>query len=766
MDVTGPAGSEASDVSVGQAVGFPNDSPYRTPGFVGRRHEISEVRRMLPRTRLLTLTGAGGVGKTSLAREVSEIVRDKYRDGVRLAELARIDDADLLAPAVAAALGIRDTSSDPVALLIEHLADKRMLLVLDNCEHLLDACAHLAHRLLRGTRRLRILATSRQSLGVYGEQVLPVPSLPVPLPGDNTRAIARRDAVRLFAQRAAAIRPGFQVDADNARAVARLAQRLDGIPLAIELAAVRLRGTPVEDLVNELDQRLEMAPEDGPGTTLARHQTLRATMDWSYELCSPGERRLWERLSIFPGGVDLETAEAVCAGQSLAHDDVFDLMAGLVDKSILGAPTEEVIAPGARGVTGPRGREEEWRSGTARYHMLEMIRAYGEERLPAADAAALRERYIDHYHQLILRHRVDRVEPGQIDYYRTLTLELPNVRAALDLCFSPSGDTPGDSDTESRGQPDEGRGGSGTQGHARARPGGSGLGRMEAGLQMVFALWAYWLVAGAVSEGRHWLRRGLGLVTGPSVHRVTGLWADGLLALYQGDPEAGAIIEECLALARRVGDESALGYAMQITGVKALSDGDAETGLALMEEALARQRALGDVHAVGLTLYLAALFAAGLRPDRAAEYGEELVAICEERNATLFRAYGLYVVGMARWEQGDWRQSEAKIHEVASFYSVVDDRWGLLQCLEMLAWTAGAGGRHERAARLLGAAHHLWRAVPSSPSRLQFQARSHEECAERARRALGARPYAAAFRDGTRSGLPRMITYALEGRDD
>ncbi|MGI5292578.1 ATP-binding protein [Nonomuraea polychroma] len=673
-------------------------------GFVGRRHEISEVRRMLPKTRLLTLTGAGGVGKTRLARRVSEIVKRNYRDGVQLVELATVEDEELLAPTVAASLGLRDTTPDLVALLTEHLADKHMLLVLDNCEHLLNACARLVHRLLRGTSRLRILTTSRQSLGVYGEQVLPVPSLPIPKPGDSTRDIARRDSVRLFAERAATIRPGFLVNAANARAVARLARRLDGIPLAIELAAVQLRSTSVEDLVNELDERLE-APAGLAPSRLARHQTLRATMEWSFGLCSSGERRLWERLSMFPGGVDLETAEAVCPGQGLAREDVLDLMAGLVDKSILSGA-------------------EQHGSGM-RYRMLETIRAYGRERLPSTDAEALRERYIDHYRRLAARVRVDRMEPDQIDRFRTLNLELPNVRVALDLCFGRPGDAP-------------------------------------AGLEIASALWANWLVSGALSEGRHWLKRGLALGSGSSVTRVMGLWADGLLAIYQGDPAAAAAVRECSALARELGDEAALAFAVQISGIAALSEGDAAGGLALLEEALTRHRARGDVHAVGVTLYFTALFAALMSPDRAAAYGEELVRMCEERNALLFRTYALYALGMASWEQGDWRQTEARMREAAAFWSAVEDRWGLPQCLEVLAWTAEVRGRHERAARLLGAAHHLWETVASSPSQPGFAARSHQECAERARRALGPQAYMAAFRDGTRLGLSRTVAYALE----
>jgi len=576
--------------------------------------------------------------------------------------------------------------------------------VLDNCEHLLVTCTRLVHRLLRGTAWLRILATSRQSLGVYGERVLCVPSLSIPGPGDTTRDIARRDAVRLFAERAAAIRPGFLVDAANARAVARLARRLDGIPLAIELAAVRLRTESVEDLADELEERVDVPAETGPGTP-ARHQTLRATMDWSFGLCSSGERRLWERLSVFPGGADLETAEAVCPGHGLAREDVLDLMAGLVDKSILSTAEQH--------------------GGGIRYRMLEPIRAYGRQRLPATDAEALRERYIGHYRRLTGRVRVDRVEPGQLDHYRALNAELPNVRVALDLCFARPGDAP-------------------------------------AGLEIASALWAHWLAAGALSEGLHWLKRGLALVSEPGVTRAMGLWASGLFAVYQGDPAAGADVRECLALARQSGDEAVLAFAIQMAGIAALSEGDAEGGLALVSDALARHRARDDVHAVGVTLYFATLFGAHLSPDRAAAYGEELVRMCEEREAALFRAYALYALGIARWEQGDWRRAEAKMREVTAFWSAVDDRWGLLQCLEVLAWTAGARGRHERAARLLGAAHDLWQVVTSSPSRPRFQVRSHQECVERARHALGDRAYAAAFREGARLRLPRAVAYALE----
>ncbi|HUR08085.1 MAG TPA: NB-ARC domain-containing protein, partial [Nonomuraea sp.] len=286
------------------------------PGLIGRRHEMSAVRHMLTGTRLLTLTGTGGVGKTRLAVQAAEALRRTFAHGVELVELASLEDSDLLEPTVAAALGLREMAPSTMTTLVNYLADRRMLLVLDNCEHLLEACARLTSGLLRGAPRLRILATSRQALGVYGEQVLNVPPLSVPDPGAAVRDILRHDAVRLFAERAAQVQPEFAVDAANAKTVARLSQRLEGIPLAIELAAVRLRTTPVEQLMRELDQHFEM-PAENARSTLPRHQSLRGTLDWSFGLCSAAEQRLWSRLSMFAGGVELEAAEAICSGAEI-----------------------------------------------------------------------------------------------------------------------------------------------------------------------------------------------------------------------------------------------------------------------------------------------------------------------------------------------------------------------------------------------------------------------------------------------------------------
>ncbi|MEU7891927.1 AAA family ATPase [Nonomuraea sp. NPDC049152] len=671
--------------------------------FVGRRHEVSEARRMLSRTRLLTLTGTGGVGKTRLADRVAGTLERTYRDGVEVVELATLEAGDLLGPTVAAALGLRDAGTDPMTMLVDYLADKRMLLVLDNCEHLLEDCARLVDRLLRGAPRLRILATSRQSLGVSGEQVLSVPSLPVPDRGHQLRDIARHDSVRLFVDRAASVRPGFSLDARNAECLARLAQRLEGIPLAIELAAVRLRTVPLEQLSRELEERLDM-PAHGSHAALPRHRTLRATMDWSFDLCSPAEQRLWARLSAFPGGADLDTVEAVCADDVIDLADVVDLLSGLVDKSVL------VV--------------DHWEAGV-RYRMLESIRAYGSERLEPSEALALRGRYVDHYRDVVERHRIDRLVPDQLERYRHLQGELPNVRAALEMCLSEQ----------------------------------STAGK---GLEIATAMWFYWLLAGSLTEGRYWLERGLDLVPGSGGARGMALWVVSMLALRQGDLDvAMPLLEECHAVARQAGNESVLPFAIRTSGVAAFSLGDAPRGLALLEESLALHRAAGDIDSVAFNLYYGAAYGSMEDPARAVRFGEELLALCEAHHALMSRGHAQLSLGIAAWNLGDCGRAEELVSEAAEFTREINDRWCLTQCLEVLAWTACHREDHERAARMLGAAHALWQAVEASPSRLWYHARWHEHCAERARQELGERAFTAAFREGARLGLERRAVSAV-----
>jgi non-specific serine/threonine protein kinase len=670
--------------------------------FVGRRHELSMARRMLFTSRLLTLIGAGGVGKTRLARRVAQTVQGAFQDGVELVELGTLENPDLLEPAVAAALGLRDAAPDPMRLLVDYLSTKRMLLILDNCEHLREACAELVDRLLRGAPRLRILATSRQTLGVYGEQVMTVPSLSVPDSGRTLREIARHDAVRLFVDRAANVLPGFTLNADNMASVARLARRLEGIPLAIELAATRLRTSPLEELARELDERFDVLAADHSAVP-PRHRTLRATMDWTFGLCSAAERRLWARLSMFPGGFDLDTAECVCGGDGIACLDVLDLLAGLVDKSVV---------------------VSERRDGEMRYRMLESLRAYGHERLAPAEQRLLRSRYVHHYRDLAERHRVDRLVSDQLERYRLLRRELANIRAALQTCLNEPA-------------------------------------LAQVGLETASAMWSYWLQAGSLAEGRYWLERGLEQVPERGRLRANALWADSMLALRQGDVTAALPpLEECLDLARGPGNEDVLPYAVRTSGVAAFSTGDARRGLALLCESLELHRAVGDMHGVMFNLYFAAAYGSSEDPRRAAAFGEEMLALCERHHALFSRAYGQLALGVARWSLGDWRQAEELVREATEFTGKVGDRWCLTQCVEVLAWVAGTRGDHERAAELLGAAHSLWQAAGAAPERLSYHAAWHERCADEARDALGRRAFECAFRAGEKLGLEQTVAYA------
>ncbi|MBN6051559.1 AAA family ATPase, partial [Nonomuraea sp. RK-328] len=672
--------------------------------FVGRRHEVAAARKALARARLLTLTGTGGVGKSRLALRVADALRGAFRDGVEVVELATLEAGELLAASVATDLGLRDGESDPMALLIDHLAERRMLLVLDNCEHLLEECARFVARLLREAPKLRVLATSRQRLGVYGEQVLTVQSLPVPDLGLPPHVIARHDAVRLFADRAAGASRGFELTRENAADVAWLARRLDGLPLAIELAAARLRAVPLEQLVSELDDRLGDEPLTSgtpPAPLPPRQRTLGATMEWSYHLCSPGEQRLWARLAMFPGGSGLETAEAVCSGGEVDRFEVLDLVAGLVDKSIL---------------VGDRA------DGSVRYRMLDTIRAYGYDRLTGDEERELRQRFIAHHHDLVVRNRIHETVPDQLERYRLLRRELPNVRAAIELCLG-------------------------------------GAGPPAVGMEMAAELWSFWLLSGAATEGRYWLERGLERVPAPSRGRATALWVYSMLALRQGDPAAAAPrLEECRVLVRREELADVLPYATRTSGVAAFSAGEPERGLALLQESLALHRSAADLDGVVFSLYYAAAYGASQNPEMAAAYGEEMLELCEAHRAPVTRGYAQLVLGIALWNLGELRRAETLVGEAAGFTRDIDDKWCLTQCVEVLAWAAGAHGHHERAACLLGAAHALWQAVDASPNRLSYHAPWHEQCAARARRALGVRAYEAAFREGARLGLdPRLL---------
>ncbi|KWW99080.1 Protein kinase [Carbonactinospora thermoautotrophica] len=559
--------------------------PADVTSFVGRRREVTEVKRLLSTGRLVTLTGTGGVGKTRLALHVAADLQRAFTDGVWLVELAQLRDPALLVHTVAAALKLADLpGSGPAAVLAGQLKGKQLLLVLDNCEHLLDACAVLAETLLRAVPGLRILATSRQTLGVTGEHIEAVPPLSLPDPDTPLPpgAAARYEALRLFAERAAAAVPGFTITADNQTTITWICRRLDGIPLAIELAAVRLRALSPDQLLARLDDGYRLLTT-GSRAAPPRQQTLRAAVEWSFDLCSPTERSLWARLSVFAGGFDLEAAEQVCAGDDLPPGAILDLVAQLVDKSILSRVEQD---------------------SQVRYELLETIRQYGYERLrEQGEHTTYQRRHRDRYARLAARFMAEFFGPGQLAWFTRLRQEHANLRAALDFCLTEPGEA-------------------------------------EVALRIAVDLRVYWHATGFLSEGRSWLDRALALAPGVTPARVRALWVDGWLTLIQSGPDhATALLEEAGRVGRRLDDRLVLADTTLASGVAAMYRGDVRLATGLLDDALARYRALDNPLGTAATLIQLPLAAALVGDaDRAVALGEELQALSEAHDERWYRA--------------------------------------------------------------------------------------------------------------------------------
>jgi predicted ATPase/DNA-binding SARP family transcriptional activator len=493
-----PTVSTSLPVAPGASTARPaHNLPIELTSFIGREQELNEVSILLEQTRLLTLTGAGGCGKTRLALRVARQARNGYPDGVWLVELAPLSDPALVPSVTVGALGIRAQAGSLVDALKRSLLDSQLLVVLDNCEHLLDACAELARELLSSCGRVRILATSRQPLGIAGEAAWPVPGLELPdeLATRSAEELGRYAAVRLFTERARAVRSGFSLDSGVAGAVAGICRRLDGIPLAIELAAARTRALNPDDIVVRLDDRFSLLT-GGTRDALPRHQTLQATIDWSHELLSPPERVLFRRLSVFAGEWMLSDAECVCADDSLPTEEVFDVLSELVTKSLVAA--EPSLA------------------GATHYGMLETLRAYaGRQLAGAGELDGIARRHLSHFVELTERAHERRESTGLNAELETLLAHQDNIRAAL--------------------------------GFARdADP--------SAMLQLAGAVGQLWL-AGNITEGRRWLSDALKIAPDRTRHRIRALnSAASLTILQQHHPEARGLLDESLSLAAEVGD--------------------------------------------------------------------------------------------------------------------------------------------------------------------------------------------------------------------
>ncbi|MFE2999768.1 ATP-binding protein, partial [Nocardia sp. NPDC059246] len=677
--------------------------------FVDRRTELAEVKKLLSSARLVTLTGIGGVGKTRLALRAAATTRREFTDGVWLVELADVHDPSLLVNAVAAALGLRDDPARPLPkVLVEFLSTRKSLLVLDNCEQLVAAVAELVETWLQSCPHLRILVTTREPLDIAGEAILPVPPLAIPDSDrePSPRGVARYDAVTLFADRANAVVPGLELSDDSKAAVARICARLDGLPLAIEMAAARMRMLSPEQILARLDDRYALLTR-ASRTAPTRQQTLRWCVDWSYELCTPAEQRLWARLSIFAGGFELDAAEQVC-GVDLAPEDPVDVLSSLVDKSILI-------------------RDESHR--IVRFRMLETVRDYGRQKLrESGEDQQLRRRHRDWYQQLALGAEAGWVSDRQPYWTARLEREQPNLREALEYSLA--------EDTEQAA---------------------------EAGLQTAAALFMFWTFRGLYSEGRRWIDLLLDHPAHQSVpDRVRALHAGCIVAVMQGDSSAAAaLLEEGHALAEQ--DPTPMTQAL-------IAYADAGVAIYRGELALAAsslERAVGilDSNRQGF-LYAAALSALGSvyalagNTEQAIECHRKILSVTEACGESLFRSTALWGLGVAAWQQGEPSRAAELLEDALRVNRRMHSPLIAALSLETLSWVAGANDDAERAAVLMGAVEELQRSM-GNPSPILPMVDDHDECVRTTRSALGARGFDAAFRKGRAMGMDDAVAYAL-----
>jgi predicted ATPase/DNA-binding CsgD family transcriptional regulator len=702
--------------------------PAEASSFVGRAAELTGIAALLGSARMVTVTGTAGVGKTRVSLRAAAAAADQFPDGAWLVDLAPVTDPGLLAAAVAVVLGLPQT--DETALHAK-LHGRRLLLILDTCEHLVDECAAFADALLRAAPGVTLLATSRQPLDAQGEHAFPV----LPLAAES-------DATELFAQRAAAVVPGFAVTPRNRPDVVRLCRLLDGIPLAIELAAVRLRALPLPELVSQLESGMGTLALSRRGSS-PRHQTLRAAVQWSYDRCTKAERALWERLSVFGGSFDAAGAEQVCAGGPLAREQVIHTLIGLVDKSVL-----------RRDDTAP-----------ARYLLPGAAREFGTERLAAADE---RQRYLTRLTRYCLAaaRRLD--EPlravgggDQVAAVRGLRAEHANLTAALDFALGP-GDAPAEAVPPSAAAPAD-------------------VVRRRLGAELAVRLTGYWMISGLLEDGGRWLGRAADALPQTVPERMRALAARGRLATFRGDL-TGAIadIRESIRLAGQddgAGLDTGRGYlylnlALTFDGQFAEAQRAGEMARELLNEPDERffSGGSGGVVPPRRASLIALEAQLGHRHQLAGQAAEAL-ACCDRGLAMLsgddserwVSGYLHLVAGLAQAQlPGREPASGTSLSQALTDAHELGDILGMAYAIEAIGWQAARRGRHERAAWLLGAADRLWAKIGCRLSGSVLAEKSRQRAAQAAREALGERRYSAAHSHGGALDLAAVVAGAAD----
>ena len=662
--------------------------PVPMTSYLGRAGEFLELAEMLRDNRLVTITGAGGLGKTRTALEVAGALLEEYPDGVWLAELGQLSDPALVPQVVATSLGVREVAGQTLSdTLTAHLAELRLLLVIDNCEHLVEPCAALAEALLGKCAQLRMLATSQVRLGVAGEVV----SRLVPLP----------EAAQLFVDRARLSEPRFAETTANAEVIAQICQRLDGIPLAIELAAARVKVMSVDELLARLDDRFRVLT-DSSRTALPRHQTMRATVDWGYELLSEEERSLFRRLSVFAGGFTLDAVEAVCSGEGVDVADVMDLLARLVDKSL--------VAP------------EERSDGASRMRLLDTLRQYGRGRLAEEDdGARFARRHALYFLQLAEEARHDQRGARYSSWLARLEDEHDNLRAALETALQ---------------EPD------------------------ETALALATALLWFWDVRGYLTEGHDRLSKALNTAPERTAARARAADAAGWLSQRLGDfPAAGRHFEESVSIAREIEERLVLARALRNLSLIRLFSGLVEEAESLVAESLSLAGEIDDdASRAGslLVMSLVAYFANDLAAART--HAQESADLHRKLGDEKVVAFLLACLASLAIDRADHAGATAHLAESLAISRAKGDRVDLAFVLETSASLAVATGEPERALLLAGASAALRESVAALPVPLWRM--KLESSLAMARRALGPTAAVEAFAAGTRMSVGEAIDFA------
>ena len=615
---------------------FPTNLPAHLSSFIGREKEMTEIKGMIQDHRLVTLTGSGGTGKTRLALQVAADLLARFRHGVWLVELAPLADPDLIPQTILSVLGVKEQQGRThLEVLAEYLREKQALIVLDNCEHLVSVSAQVTDTLLRSAPKLKVLASSREALGVKGEQSYPVPSLTMPdikhLP--VIEHLSQYEAVRLFIDRAQLVNPHFVLDDENASFIAQVCHRLDGIPLAIELAAARIKMMSVEQISARLDDRFRLLT-GGVHTVLPRQQTLRALIDWSYDILSENERLLFRRLSIFAGGWTLESAEEVCAGDGIDKYDVLDLLSQLFNKSLLLVVNHT-------------------KSGVPRYRMLETIRQYAREKLfESGVSEGIRDKHLFYFVKLVEKAEPELYQGNQVFWFNTLNDELDNLRTALEWALATDA---------------------------------------EAGLRIASTPYRFWDGYGYLKEMGRWLEKFLNHYKKTDDLYVQALIVSSFGFFRQGNfPEAIRVVEQSVQMARTLSDQQLEAFGLSVLGAFTQLQGNVEEGTPFLERGLALYRAAGNK--IGQANALEWLTYDHTSMERAIAFARESLGLHRELNNLTGIAASLVVLARLTLWNGDFSSSVSWLEEALSINQQLDDREGELGALTtsgMLAYWQG-----------------------------------------------------------------------------